>query len=60
MNKIIEGGWLSGKKTYVTVFLSVAGALGAYLTGDASLMETFSVVGPMIGLGFLRSGVAKS
>lgn len=60
MKMIFEGGWLSGNKTYVTVFLSIAGAVAAYLTGEASLMETFNIVGPMVGLGFLRGGVAKS
>jgi len=60
MKMIFEGGWLAGNKTYVTVFLSVVGAVAAYLTGEASLMETFSVIGPMVGLGFLRGGVAKN
>lgn len=60
MKMIFEGGWFAGNKTYVTVFLSIAGAVAAYLTGEASLMETFNIVGPMVGLGFLRGGVAKS
>lgn len=57
---IFEGGWLSGSKTYVTVFLSIAGAVAAYVLGEASLMETANIVGPMLGVGFLRGGVAKS
>jgi len=60
LNKIFEGGWAPGSKTYLTVFLGIAGAVGGYLTGEMSLVEMFQVVGPLLGLGFLRGGVANS
>lgn len=57
---IFEGGWFAGSKTYFTVGTSIAAAVVAYLLGEMSLVETFQVLGPMVGLGFLRGGVAKS
>ncbi len=54
---ISRGGFLAGKKTYITAITGIIGALGAYLTGDMTLVETFQVVWPLITVAFLRKGV---
>jgi len=55
---ISRGGFLAGKKTYITAATGILTALGAYLIGDMTLVETFQVVWPLISAVFLRKGVA--
>jgi hypothetical protein len=51
---------LAGKKTYVTGVLGLLGAIGAYLTGDATLMDAVQLgVTSLLGI-FIRNGVSKS
>ena len=54
---IAEGGFLKGKKTYITAILAVLGAVGAYLTGDLALTETIQVVIPAIMAATVRNGI---
>ncbi len=58
MIDISRGGFLAGKKTYITALTGTLAAIGAYLTGDMNLVETFQVVWPLISVAFLRKGVA--
>lgn len=44
MNKITKGGWLAGKKKLVSTVIAVVIALGAYLTGDADLVELVNTI----------------
>ena len=53
---ISRGGWLAGKKTYITA--GIVAALGAYLAGEMDLIQTFRAVWPLIAVAFLRKGVA--
>jgi len=48
---------LAGKKTYVTAALAVATAIGAYLTGDATIMETAQLVFTALIGAFVRNGI---
>lgn len=48
---------LKGKKTYITGIVGVVTAVGAYLTGDATLMETVQLVFTMVAAVFIRKGV---
>lgn len=57
MSDIMAGGFLAGKKTYVTAVLTLLGAIGAYLTGEASLVETFQLVSTALIGTFIRKGV---
>jgi len=59
LNKIFEGGWLPGSKTYITVAIAILGAVGGYMTGELSLVEASQIIGPMLGIGFVRGGVAN-
>lgn len=36
-------GKLSGKKTYITAFIAILTAIGAYLTGDATAAEAMQL-----------------
>jgi len=57
MYDISRGGFLAGKKTYITAITGIIGALGAYLIGELDLMQTFQAVWPLITVAFLRKGV---
>lgn len=58
MSDISSGGFLAGKKTYITAITGIVGALGAYLVGDMTLVEAFQIVWPLISVAFLRKGIA--
>lgn len=60
MADIINGGFLSGKKTFITAGVGVIGALAAYLTGDASIIEAFQTIIVSLSAAGLRAGIAKS
>lgn len=55
---ISRGGFLAGKKTYITALTGILTAIGAYLIGEMDLIQTFQVVWPLISVAFLRKGVA--
>jgi len=59
MANLLEGGFLSGKKTYIASLVVIVTAVAAYLTGEAGLTETINAIALGGGLGFLRAGVAK-
>lgn len=48
---------LSGYKTYITAFVAVVTAVGAYLAGDATLMDTTQLVFTAAIGAFVRAGV---
>lgn len=50
---------LSGYKTYITAFVAIVGATAAYLTGEASVMDTAQLVVTALLGAFVRNGVAK-
>lgn len=54
---ISRGGFLAGKKTYITAITGIIGAIGAYLIGEMDLIQTFQAVWPLIAVAFLRKGV---
>lgn len=39
MNEIVKGGQLAGKRKLVMGVVAVVGLIGAYLVGDASLID---------------------
>jgi len=58
MYDISRGGFLAGKKTYITAITGIVGAIGAYLVGEMELVQTFQAVWPLVTVAFLRKGVA--
>jgi hypothetical protein len=48
---------LKGKKTYITAIVAIVGAIGAYLAGDASVMQTAQLVTTALLGMFLRNGM---
>ena len=58
ITSIATGGFLAGKKTYITAVTGIVGAIGAYLTGEMTLVEAFQVIWPLVTVAFLRKGVA--
>ena len=48
---------LKGKKTYITAALAIIAAIGAYLTGDASVAQTGQLVFSALLAAFIRDGI---
>lgn len=58
-DKIMSGGFLSGYKTYIAGGIAILGAIGAYLSGEAGLVETVQLaVTGLLGM-TIRNGIAK-
>ena len=55
---IMKGGFLSGKKTYITAILGIATAVGLYLTGEADLTITIQSIFTLASAAFIRHGIA--
>lgn len=54
MNKIINGGYLSGRKTYVVSGIGIISAVGAYLIGEQDLFTMLQTVFTLGGIYFLK------
>jgi len=51
---------LSGYKTYIAAGIAVLTAVGAYLSGDATIMQTAQLVFTAVIGAFIRNGVANA
>jgi len=49
---------LKGYKTYITAFVTVVGAVGAWLVGDMELVDALHLVVPAFLATFVRAGIA--
>ncbi len=54
MKKIISGGFLQGKRTYVLSITGILTALGGYLVGDIDIFGCLQTIFTMGGIFFLR------
>lgn len=50
----------SGKKTYIAAAVAVVSAIGAYLSGDTSLIDALQLGFTAVIGAFVRHGVAKA
>ncbi|MHA1540813.1 MAG: hypothetical protein ACTSXL_03895 [Alphaproteobacteria bacterium] len=57
MEKIINGGMLKGKKTYITTTIGILTAIGAYFVGEMNLVNLLQTVFPLAGILFMRKGM---
>jgi len=57
INTAISGGILAGKRTYIISAAGILSAFGAYLVGDAGLVDTINVIFPLAAICFLRKGI---
>jgi len=57
VKNIQRGGFLAGKRTYLVAVAGILSAVGAYLTGDASLTDTLNIIFPLGAICFLRRGM---
>ena len=48
----------AGKKTYITAALAVIAAIGAYLTGDATVAQTGQLIFSALFAAFIRNGIS--
>lgn len=49
---------LTGYKTYITAIVSIVGAVGAYLSGEISLVDAAQLIVPAVLGAFLRKGMS--
>lgn len=54
MNKIIKGGYLKDKKTYVVSSVGIVSAIGAYLIGDEDIFTMMQTIFMLGGIYFLK------
>ena len=54
MNKIIKGGYLKDKKTYVVSTVGIVSAIGAYLIGDEDVFTMMQTIFMLGGIYFLK------
>ena len=54
MNKIIKGGYLTGRKTYVISTVGIVSAIGAYLIGEEDIFTTLQTIFTLGGIYFLK------
>ena len=57
MDKILTGGFLTGKKTYITTIVGMITAIASYFVGGLPLPELIQTVFPLAGILFLRKGM---
>lgn len=50
----------AGKKTYITAFVACVTALGAYLTGEATVIQTAQLVFTALIGAFVRNGLTNN
>lgn len=54
INKIIKGGFLRGRRTYILSSIGIVGAVGAYLVGDVDVFNALQTIFTLGGIYFLR------
>lgn len=54
MKKIINGGYLQNRKTYVISSVGIVSAIGAYLVGDQDLFTMLQTVFTLGGIYLLK------
>ena len=54
MKKIIKGGYLSGRRTYIISATGILSALAEYLVGDTDIFTMLQTVFTLGGIYFLR------
>ena len=54
MNKIIKGGYLKGRRTYVVSSVGIISAIGAYLIGDEDIFTMLQTIFTLSGIYFLK------
>jgi uncharacterized membrane protein YqgA involved in biofilm formation len=54
INKLIAGGFLAGRRTYIISGVGILSALAAYLTGDENIFNTMNTIFTLAGIYFLR------
>lgn len=54
MNKIIKGGYLKNRKTYVVSTVGIVSTIGAYLIGDEDIFTMMQTIFTLSGIYFLK------
>jgi len=54
VNKVLSGGFLNGKRTYIISTVGILSALGSYLVGDTNIFGAMQAIFTLGGIYFLR------
>ena len=54
MNKIINGGYLKGRRKYVVSRVGIISAIGAYLIGEEDVFTMLQTIFTLSGIYFLK------
>lgn len=54
IKKIIQGGFLTGRRTYIMSGIGIVSAVGAYLVGDIDVFGMLQTIFTLGGIYFLR------
>lgn len=57
MADFFNGGFLAGKKTYITAATGIISAVAAYLIGEMDLVQVFQTIAPLVSIIFLRKSI---
>ena len=57
MSKLITGGWLRGRRTYIISLTGILTAIGAYLVGDMDIITMLQTVFMLGSVYFLRKSI---
>jgi len=60
MKKIVQGGFLAGRRTYIVSGIGILSAIGAYLVGDADLFAVLQTIFTLGGIYFLRKSTQQN
>lgn len=58
MNKIIKGGYLKDRKTYVVSSVGIISSIGAYLIGDEDIFTMLQTIFTLSGIYFLKQEIS--
>ena len=59
-DKLLGGGFLAGKKTYIAALLYILTGCAAYLTGESTLAEFIASLSEGTAIAALRAGISKA
>jgi len=57
ITRIIGGGWLAGRRTYIVSTAGIISAIAAYIAGDSDIFNMLQTLFTLGGIFFLRAGI---
>ncbi|MCL1892232.1 MAG: hypothetical protein FWF97_03020 [Alphaproteobacteria bacterium] len=58
--KIIKGGFVAGRRTYIVSGIGIISAVAAYLIGDENIFNVMNTIFTLGGIYFLRKSTERN